>query len=124
MLLLHGHPRTSSTWHRAGRRIASRVLMLWSDDDDLEDLYGDPLAILRTWADDVSGHTIASGHHIAEQAPRPSPPPPPSGTLSGLPPLSRPPSSGRKCPVDRAHMSGRLGAKVRSTGPEKRALAG
>ena len=52
----------------AGRRIASPVLMVWSQDDDLEDLHGDPLAIWRGWADDVTGHPIASGHHMAEQA--------------------------------------------------------
>jgi haloacetate dehalogenase len=53
----------------AGRRVACPVLMLWSEHDDLEDLHGDPIAIWRAWADDVSGHTIASGHHMAEQAP-------------------------------------------------------
>jgi haloacetate dehalogenase len=35
----------------------------------MEDLYGNPLAIWRGWADDVSGARIASGHHMAEEAP-------------------------------------------------------
>jgi haloacetate dehalogenase len=36
---------------------------------DLEELYGDPLAIWREWADDVRGMPIDSGHHMAEEAP-------------------------------------------------------
>jgi haloacetate dehalogenase len=53
----------------AGRRVGQPLLALWSTRDDLEDLYGDPLAIWRNWADDVTGHGIDSGHHVAEQAP-------------------------------------------------------
>lgn len=53
----------------AGRRVQQPLLVLWSTRDDLEDLYGDPLAIWRNWADNVDGHGIVSGHHIAEQAP-------------------------------------------------------
>jgi haloacetate dehalogenase len=53
----------------AGRRITCPTLVLWSSEDDMEDLYGDPLAIWRTWADDVTGHAINSGHHVAEEAP-------------------------------------------------------
>ncbi len=53
----------------AGRRIRSPLLVLWSKRDDLEDLYGDPLLIWRDWADDVRGHSIDSGHHMAEEAP-------------------------------------------------------
>lgn len=53
----------------AGRRVRSPLLVLWSKRDDLEDLYGDPLMIWRTWADDVRGHSIDSGHHMAEEAP-------------------------------------------------------
>lgn len=53
----------------AGRRITCPVQVLWSEHDDLEDLHGDPVAIWRAWADDVSGHRIDSGHHMAEQAP-------------------------------------------------------
>lgn len=53
----------------AGHRLRQPLLVLWSTRDDLEDLYGDPLVIWRTWAEDVTGHGIDSGHHIAEQAP-------------------------------------------------------
>jgi haloacetate dehalogenase len=52
-----------------GRRLDMPVLALWSLRDDLEDLYGDPLAIWRDWATDVRGYGIDSGHHIAEEAP-------------------------------------------------------
>ena len=53
----------------AGRRITCPALFLWAAQDDMEDLYGDPLAIWRDWADDVSGHPIDCGHHMAEEAP-------------------------------------------------------
>jgi haloacetate dehalogenase len=53
----------------AGRRIGPPLLFLWAAGDDLEDLYGDPLAIWRDWADDVRGQSIDCGHHIAEEAP-------------------------------------------------------
>jgi haloacetate dehalogenase len=35
----------------------------------MEELYGDPLAIWRGWADDLRGARIDSGHHMAEEAP-------------------------------------------------------
>jgi haloacetate dehalogenase len=53
----------------AGRRVSCPILLLWSSRDDLEDLYGDPLAIWNGWADEISGHAIDSGHHIAEDNP-------------------------------------------------------
>ncbi|WP_026820340.1 hypothetical protein [Arthrobacter castelli] len=53
----------------AGRRIQQPLLVLWSLHDDLEDLYGDPLAIWKDWAENVTRHGIDSGHHVAEQAP-------------------------------------------------------
>ena len=53
----------------AGRRIGCPLLFLWAARDDMEDLYGDPLAIWRDWADDVRGQPIDCGHHIAEEAP-------------------------------------------------------
>ncbi len=53
----------------AGRRLRQPLLVLWSLRDDLADLYGDPLAIWRDWADQVTGHGIDSGHHMAEAAP-------------------------------------------------------
>ncbi|MCY1141021.1 alpha/beta hydrolase [Actinoplanes sp. Pm04-4] len=45
------------------------TLFLWSTRDDMEDLYGDPLAIWREWAADVRGVPIESGHHMAEENP-------------------------------------------------------
>jgi haloacetate dehalogenase len=53
----------------AGRRIGCPLLVLWAAGDDLAELYGDPLAIWRDWADDVRGRAIDCGHHIAEEAP-------------------------------------------------------
>ncbi|GAA4186587.1 alpha/beta hydrolase [Streptosporangium oxazolinicum] len=53
----------------AGTRLRCPALALWSLRDDLEDLYGDPLSIWRHWADDIRGHGIDSGHHVAEEAP-------------------------------------------------------
>ncbi|HEY2273723.1 MAG TPA: alpha/beta hydrolase [Jatrophihabitantaceae bacterium] len=52
-----------------GRRIRCPALVLWSLRDDLEELYGDPLRIWTDWGDDVRGHGIDSGHHVAEEAP-------------------------------------------------------
>ena len=53
----------------AGRRIGCPTLFAWSTRDDMADLYGDPLAIWRRWADDVVGVPIESGHHMAEENP-------------------------------------------------------
>src|SRR5581483_6443871 len=54
----------------AGRRVRCPLLVMWSTRDDLEALYGDPVAIWRAWADDVTGGVgIESGHHMAEEAP-------------------------------------------------------
>jgi haloacetate dehalogenase len=54
----------------AGRHIACPTLVGWSIRDDLEELYGDPAAIWRSW---VSGPLttarIDSGHHMAEENP-------------------------------------------------------
>jgi haloacetate dehalogenase len=55
----------------AGTTLQCPVLVLWSQHDDLEDLHGDPLAIWARWAPDLSGHSIDSGHHMAEEAPAP-----------------------------------------------------
>ncbi|MET7835720.1 alpha/beta hydrolase [Micromonospora sediminicola] len=54
---------------RAGRAVRCPTLFLWSTRDDMERLYGDPLAIWRPWADDLRGHPIESGHHVAEENP-------------------------------------------------------
>lgn len=55
----------------AGRRLAMPLLVAWSLRDDLEQLFGDPVAIWRDWAADVRGFRIDSGHHVAEEAPGP-----------------------------------------------------
>jgi haloacetate dehalogenase len=54
---------------RAHRRVPCPVLVLWAADDDLPGLYGDVLEIWKAWADDLRGAPIASGHHMAEEAP-------------------------------------------------------
>jgi haloacetate dehalogenase len=53
----------------AARRLACPTLVAWSTQDDLEELYGDVLAVWRPWAPDLRGAAIASGHHMAEDAP-------------------------------------------------------
>lgn len=53
----------------AGRRIACPLLFVWSERDDMVDLYGDPAAIWRDWASDVRTASIDCGHHMAEEAP-------------------------------------------------------
>ena len=51
------------------RTLRCPTLCLWSSRDDLEELYGDVLAVWRPWAPDLRGHAIESGHHMAEEAP-------------------------------------------------------
>jgi haloacetate dehalogenase len=53
----------------AGRRITCPTLVLWAAKDDMEELYGDPLAVWRDWAADLRGRRLDCGHHIAEEAP-------------------------------------------------------
>jgi haloacetate dehalogenase len=52
----------------AGRRIECPTLLLRSEHDDL-DIHGDPLEIWRPWCSELSGATIDSGHHMAEENP-------------------------------------------------------
>ncbi|MDG4823400.1 alpha/beta hydrolase [Asanoa sp. WMMD1127] len=54
---------------RAGRTVRCPTLFLWSSRDDMEDLYGDPLAVWAPWVDDLRGARIDSGHHQAEENP-------------------------------------------------------
>lgn len=54
---------------RQGRTVQCPTLCLWSSRDDLEELYGDVLAVWRPWAPDLRGGAIESGHHMAEEAP-------------------------------------------------------
>jgi haloacetate dehalogenase len=53
----------------AGNQVIAPVLVLWASHDDLGELYGDPLEIWRSWAPDLRGHKIRSGHHMAEEVP-------------------------------------------------------
>jgi haloacetate dehalogenase len=54
----------------AGRRITCPTLVLWSSRDDLEELFGDPLAVWADWTTDLrGGGPVDSGHHMAEDAP-------------------------------------------------------
>jgi haloacetate dehalogenase len=54
---------------RAGHTVRCPTLFLWSTRDDMEDLYGDPLAVWQPWAPDLRGEPIESGHHLAEENP-------------------------------------------------------
>jgi haloacetate dehalogenase len=55
----------------AGRQIVGPVLVLWGSKDDLADLYDhDVLGVWRSWAPGVSGRSINTGHHMAEDAPQ------------------------------------------------------
>ena len=54
---------------QSGKRVGCPTLFLWSERDDMEELYGDPLEIWRNWAPDIRGRRIDSGHHMAEEAP-------------------------------------------------------
>jgi haloacetate dehalogenase len=54
---------------RAGRTVSCPTLFLYSTRDDMEQLYGDPLAVWRPWAPDLRGGTVESGHHMAEESP-------------------------------------------------------
>ncbi|MEJ2854396.1 MULTISPECIES: alpha/beta fold hydrolase [unclassified Saccharothrix] len=53
----------------AGTKIKCPVLVLWAEDDDLPDLYGDVLEVWRDWTPEPRGRGIKSGHHLAEDAP-------------------------------------------------------
>jgi haloacetate dehalogenase len=53
----------------AGRQLSCPTRLLWSARDDMEELYGDVLAVWRPWARDITGQSIDSGHHLAEEAP-------------------------------------------------------
>jgi haloacetate dehalogenase len=56
----------------AGRRIACPLLVLWSGQGALNHWYADlggPLAIWRTWANDVRGGPLDAGHFFPEEIP-------------------------------------------------------
>ena len=50
----------------AFRKLACPTLVLWAS---LDDLHGDRLSIWQAWADDLRGHEIETGHHMAEEIP-------------------------------------------------------
>lgn len=52
----------------AARRIRCPLLAVWAR-GGLTELFGDPLAIWRRWADDVSGGPLAAGHFMMEESP-------------------------------------------------------
>jgi haloacetate dehalogenase len=55
---------------RSGHRVRCPALVIWAMQDDLEELYGDPVSVWRDWLADIRGGVrIDSGHHIAEEAP-------------------------------------------------------
>jgi Predicted hydrolases or acyltransferases (alpha/beta hydrolase superfamily) len=55
---------------QSGRKIQCPVRVFWSQQDDLEQLYGDVLAVWRPWvAGSLTGWGIDCGHHTAEEAP-------------------------------------------------------
>lgn len=53
-----------------GRRLQCPLGILWSRQDDMENLYGDPTQPWSDWSDRiVLRHAVESGHHMAEEAP-------------------------------------------------------
>jgi haloacetate dehalogenase len=55
----------------ADEKIGCPTLVAWSLRDDLEELYGDPVAIWRPWvAAPITSARIDSGHHMAEENPQ------------------------------------------------------
>jgi haloacetate dehalogenase len=54
----------------AGRKVTAPTLVVWAGRDDMEELYGDPVGVWRSWSTSVEGGArIDCGHHIAEEAP-------------------------------------------------------
>ncbi|MGQ8631279.1 alpha/beta fold hydrolase [Agrobacterium sp. DKPNP3] len=63
----HLHDRDD---RNTGKKLTCPLHVLWSMQDDLEELYGDIRAIWQPWSTHpVSGQGIDSGHHMAEEAP-------------------------------------------------------
>ena len=53
----------------AGRTIGCPMLFLWSTNGDIEVLFDDPLAIWKTWAEDLRGFAIDSDPQMPEDNP-------------------------------------------------------
>ena len=69
VLLLHGHPRTSATWHRVAPWLVANGHTVVCPDLRGYGRSGKPLEIWADRADDLRGFPIESGHHMAEEAP-------------------------------------------------------
>lgn len=52
----------------AARSVRCPTLVLGSTRDDMDTLYGDVLDVWRSWAADLTGNPVQSGHHMAEDA--------------------------------------------------------
>jgi hypothetical protein len=52
-----------------GEGLPAQHWVAWSAHDDMRDLYGDLVEIWKSWAADVRGREIDSGHHLAEDNP-------------------------------------------------------
>ena len=94
--------------------------------DDMEELYGDPVAIWRDWADDVRGARIDSGHHMAEEAPEAARRR--ARRSSSMSDAARGAAQGARAPAaaagDRPARPPRAGAGERAGGGARRADAG
>jgi haloacetate dehalogenase len=52
------------------RRVQCPMLFCFATRDDMEEIYGDPVAVWEPWvASSLEGRPIDSGHHQAEEAP-------------------------------------------------------
>jgi len=60
------HDRQDRT---AARRIQCPLLAVWAQ-GGLTERFGDPLAIWRAWAEDVTGGALQGGHFMMEESPR------------------------------------------------------
>jgi pimeloyl-ACP methyl ester carboxylesterase len=59
------HDRADRT---GGRRISAPTLVLWQEPGGTPAPF-DPLALWRSWADDVTGHGLDAGHFLPEERP-------------------------------------------------------
>lgn len=68
---LHVDRANDETDRAEGRHIECQTLVAWSQDDDMEELYGDPTRIWQEWcALPPQSAVIHSGHHMAEENPQ------------------------------------------------------
>ncbi|MGC4940263.1 alpha/beta fold hydrolase [Kribbella sp. DT2] len=61
--------RHDEEFRAAGRQVGCPAMVLWSTRDDLEEIYGDPVAVWRPWCPNIVGYGVDSTHHLAENAP-------------------------------------------------------